>query len=563
MLLTSESLPDVLENTQIKCWKDERFTAAWYGYAWYPSHKAGENSIAAIVKELYRRPLSAIIGKLKGIYGLFIYDSHTNMWSASVDPSGLFRLYYAKNVISTRFLDIAEFIGARIEDLVPEHVVGYLAHGAVFGEETFLRDVRNLRGDEMISFRVGKHEEIRICEKERVVPSGNPDELLEAFIRALGESLEGRKLSIDLTGGLDSRVLTCLCFYHGLPFETSISGREDSPDVVIARDIAMIIGRDFHCTPHRIEQLDDDLPAAFEVGDSHIDVVHFHRPYQHARARLRRGVDLMMHGGGGELFRDHTFAHEFPRYGSRQSNLARLYRLRGCPIALPSRILTNKARDIVREAPQKAINIIRRYIGKTNNETCDRVYFYLKSPEFWGPFYTSYIHMGLEVVAPMLDRETVEAVIQTSPWKRFFAQWHRQMLTRHCPTLARMRTVNGITASALWSDMICDSGQYFMIQVRRAGRKVAERLLGRSMFYHIGARVGNHPEYVETVRRTRTLERAVRALQEIEILAPTLRPTDIPKSHLGRILTAGLLVERLGKASRRVAESGDAITERC
>ncbi len=552
MLLIARSLPEPSSKSGVRWWCGARFNIAWQGYVWYPGHREGEESIAALARELHRRSLAELAPKLKGIYGLFVYDAESRSWQITGDTSGLFRIYYSDHAVSTRFLDLSDHLDASLEDLVTRHLVEYLAHGAVLGAETFLRQVRVLRDDEILSFNIEENTPTRVIPKASTSPGENPDELLEVYVRGVADSLRGRRLSVDLTGGLDSRVLVCLCSRQGLPFETAISGREDNPDVTIARRIAEIIGREFHCTPHRIDRLDEELPLVFDAGDAHTDTVHFHRDLQNAQARLARGVALMMHGGGGEIYRDHSFVHEFPRYGSRHSNLERLYRLRVCPLPMSSGMLTNSARRLLAGIEGETIQKFEKYVAPTNNQTCERIYLHLRMPEFMGVFYSNYIHLGLDVLAPFFDREIVEGIMRTSPWSRFFALWHRRFLTQRCPTLSRLPTMDGVTASALWSDILRDSGKYAAIQLRRAGRKVTQRWFRRSMFYNVGATAAHHPDYIPTLLRTETLKRAIAALKEVDILAADFEPAANDSFHLGRILTAGLLLDRLrGSAIQR------------
>ena len=555
MLLTPRSTPESACTEGAKCWSHGRFTIAWRGYAWYPGQREGEDSISAIGRELHSHSLAELAPRLKGVYGLFVYDHKLREWYITGDPSGLFRIYYSNIVVSTRFLNLCSHIRAKPVDIIADNVIEYIAHGAILGEETFLRQIRVLRDHELISLNnKDGRESLRILSKKSTDPAENPEEILVEIVRGIKESLEGRRLSVDLTGGLDSRILVCLCTNEDLPFETAISGREDNPDVIIARRISEIIGREFYCTPHHVDRLDDELSLVFEVGDAHTDVLHYHRDLQHAKARLNRGINLMMHGGGGEFYRDHSFVHDFPRYGSPHSNLERLYRLRVCPLPIPQAMLTERGRRILSGIEARTIEKFKNYVSSTNNETCERVYLHLRLPEFMGAFYSNYIHLGLDVVAPFFDREAIEGIMRTSPWSRFFALWHRRFLTRRCPTLSRLPTMDGVTASALWHDMLRDSAIYAAIQLRRAARKMTQRYFGRSMFYNVGAFAAHHPDYMSAAFRTRTLERAVDALKEFDILAPDLRPGDINTFHLGRVLTAGLLLDRLYATEREGEE---------
>ena len=80
----------------------------------------------------------------------------------------------------------------------------------------------------------------RLC---RIAPAEG--EVLEHFA-SLKKSLSGRALSVDATGGFDSRLVLCLLGNQSLPFELAISGLPGTADTEIARQIATMLGRPFH-----------------------------------------------------------------------------------------------------------------------------------------------------------------------------------------------------------------------------------------------------------------------------------------------------------------------------
>ena len=64
--------------------------------------------------------------------------------------------------------------------------------------------------------------------------------MLDRFA-ALARSLDGCALSVDATGGFDSRLVLCLLDAHGLPFELATSGRPGAPDTEVARAVARLL----------------------------------------------------------------------------------------------------------------------------------------------------------------------------------------------------------------------------------------------------------------------------------------------------------------------------------
>ena len=106
---------------------------------------------------------------------------------------------------------------------------------------------------------------------------------------------------------------------------------------------------------------------------------------------------MLAHGGGGEVFRDYFYVHDFPFYGSSSSNFDRYYDLRIAPVRLPEQDLGPAYRPLVAACRSETIRLFKTYQGHTNNVSYNRVSYFLRAPEFFGPFYSAYINLEVEV----------------------------------------------------------------------------------------------------------------------------------------------------------------------
>src|SRR5205085_4578813 len=140
------------------------------------------------------------------------------------------------------------------------------------------------------------------------------------------QSIANEKVSLDLTGGIDSRLLAAAFSYFGMPFELAASGVEGTPDIEIAAEVAKALGKEFFVTSHDPHRT--DWNELFALSDGLFDLGKSDRPLQLQQDRAARGITLAISGAGGELFKDFWWLQDFPFYARKKPNLERLYAMR-------------------------------------------------------------------------------------------------------------------------------------------------------------------------------------------------------------------------------------------
>ena len=360
------------------------------------------------------------------------------------DTGGLYKIFHDECGVATSFRQMLKARRVGIRSVSVERIAEFLAYGGVSGSRTFVAGILKLSGHEVLLLPAdGGAPRIR----PKALPAADmrpAEEVVVDHFAELRGSLEGRVLSVDATGGFDTRLVLGLLDREGLPFELAVSGQPGAADTLIAQQLAVIVRRRFHLSGHDLSDLDAAVVETYRFGDGLTDVRRLHRDRQAALDRLRRGVQVMAHGGGGEFFRDHYAIQDFPFYGSSRVKLERFHDLRLMPVALPGEALSPTGTEILRGLRAEMLARCAVLRAPTNIETYDRIFLNLKSPEFYGQYFSNYINHDLEVVAPWLDFRIVHAAMRLSPWARFYHGWHRRMLTYYCPTLAVLPTAEAI-----------------------------------------------------------------------------------------------------------------------
>ena len=106
-------------------------------------------------------------------------------------------------------------------------------------------------------------------------------------------------------------------------------------------------------------------------------------------------------------------------------------------------------------------------------------------------------------------------------------------------------TSEGYTASSQPRHMPNNVAGFAGITLKRVACKVSQRLLGKSMFLQMGAFEADIPGFIDLLRANGHFADALVSLKKLEIIAPSVRPEEVRDIHVGRMLTAGMLVRHL------------------
>jgi hypothetical protein len=549
MLFSATVPPETSGQSGLRWWENERFAIGWRGHLYLPGEVAGVPSVAKLADSLTTVDLTRVTCHLGGVFGLFVRDKSRGGWQIATDNAGLYKVFYDAKGASTSLLELVRARGSGRDALDLAVIVEFLAQGQVLGTRSFVSGVDRLSGREILVLPADASPPFTRTKALPDVMPGDTSTVLERFAH-LARSLQGRSFSVDATGGFDTRLVICLLAREGVPFELATSGRPGAPDSEIARQMARTLDRPFRLTGHDLSDLDDQLVATFRDGDGQTDLRRFHRDRQNALARLARGVEVFAHGGGGEIYRDHCFIQDFPNYGSRKINLQRYFRLRMMPVSLPADILTRAGRELLAAAQASVLDRFRALAAATNNETYDRIYFLLRSPEHFGQHCANYVNMGLDAVAPLLDYQSALAAIGLPPWSRFFYRWHRGMISARCPDLASLPTADGFSASDTTAAVLRDARSYLATQLRRVGRKLSQRVTGKSRFHNVGAFAADAPDFNRRLRASPHFATGLARLKDVGILGPHATGSDLRDIHVGRVLTLGMFLGEVGGQDR-------------
>jgi asparagine synthase len=512
----------------------------WRGFVYLPGRRAGADSLASCDWSSGIDGVRAAARALKGSYLLSVMERGGDRHYVFTDAGGHFQAFLAGDAVSTSFLGLCDRANVQFSDLDPHAIAELLDLGNVYLDRTLVPSVRPLTPGFVYELIGGT----RPAEHAATVPGIDvppPDELtMERFFRDLSDALRGLRVSVDLTGGSDSRLVATL-LARDLDIECAVTGVPGNVDIQISARVARTLDRPLHVLYHQIGELESELPELFDVSDALCDMLAFHRMRQNALARCGRGAQVALTGAGGELYKDFWWLQDLPRYRSHHANLERLFDLRFRAVGLPVGMLRGEYATAAAELRDRMLHAMRELVMPLNTQTYDRIYYDMKMRTMAARFITMTSRF-LSCDSPLLDPELIRVGFALPRGERFFNRFHRHILTAASPAVARLGTAEGgMSLSTEPARQAADSIAYTGDKLRRLTAKLGERLGGGSL----RQQRPDHPGLISAARSSPAFGASVRRLRACGVLARGVDEATVPDRYVGRVLTLGLFAERL------------------
>lgn len=535
----------------IHCISGDDYSIYWRGFVYLDGVPAGTPSMVKFADDVSLEALVQQSARLKGVYFVVLHDHRSRDSYAFVDGSGLFQAFYSQRLVGTSFLELAEAEQLRPDDFDPEALVEFFHFGNVYSGKTLFSQIKKISPEQIIRLSPDR----RLSSLPRTVRDlAAPVVSFEESIRSFAASAAEEQISLDLTGGIDSRLLAVTLEYFGLQFEVATCGFKTDADVCIAKQVADELGLQLHVTERSMQCV--DWRGVFTECDGLSDVVRAASQSQMRAERLQRGVSLVVTGLGGELLKDFWWLQDMPFYRRSKPDVAKLYRFRIAPTALQHSFLSEQYRGASIGYADRALKKLSEYVVPGNTKTYDQIYYSYKMRECAGRAITNNLH-EMACYAPFLERDVVAFGYQLPRTRRFFNNFHRQTITRLNPKVARIPTTEGGISVSAESTAICrDLVRYASDKFSRLTNKIAQRTFNR------GHRHGNFDgvDITTVVREISLQRRTLDRLKDAGIVDSNLRFDQLNRDYLGRMLSLDTLIEKL-ESNRPVAYSNTAAVE--
>lgn len=501
----------------------------WKGLLFIKGFLSGEESVKELDRLLTAQSPEEVTGYLHGQFACFIHKKNTSEYYAFSDNSGLGYLVYNKNSISFSFLELIRRTDKKNLNLNPEKIVEFIITGSIHRYETIFDSINLLKPNEILYFPT-----MTIRKKVDIFyRSENPKNNFKKIFTEISNCVKNNKISIDLTGGTDSRTVIALFHYAGLPFETScvIPG---SLQLESAKRTAELLKLEFSIIHQKIDKntINAELQEVFTYCDGMMDVLFNHRLWQLDLARRKEDITLTIECSGGELYKDalwwrtaffskntNDFIKKMAYSGKANWDEER---------TLSYFLFSPDVTEILNNHKSKTLQyLLSRYASKNKFLAADSLFYdysikFPRSRQNGIPFYSV-----------LLENKLVQIGTKIPKHERILHSFYRNLITPISTDVAKL-PVNRLFGMSMSNKMVYilkDLSQYIIWPIYNSLRR---KRLQKSVF-----------SIYDCVRELKRTRENLELLKSCNIINRELDVKNIPDLYLGRCYTIAELLRIL------------------
>ena len=427
--------------------------------AWFYDGKSGAEGLRRLAAGAFRQANSdAWLKPSDGAFAIVLAGKEPDEIAAITDRLGTLHLYKAHSgscvLLSTSSLVLAatlrpqwDFFGLRY----------FLSTGSVFERHSLFSGVEKLPPASLFRFARGKLLEERKYWRladvsyDKAQVQGDVPGLAAGLARAvamIGANFPGAVL--DLTGGYDSRALIGAMLQDpALRFHTVVNGPPDSPDVVVARQIAERFG-----LPHERRDRGPVAPDQFwkravqsvVMTDGECDML-LQAPVLETHSALSDRFEASINGSNGEICKGQWWEVLLPHMGTPGHFDARVIaakRFAYGPSAAPllNFEFSDQLVDDFAEIIRRATAGMEEY---PNTSLLDCVYLTLRMQRWQGRIMSASARLW-PVISPFAFREPMEMALSAPVQLKVRHRMSRRLIEYQNPQLASLPLAQGYPA---------------------------------------------------------------------------------------------------------------------
>jgi hypothetical protein len=383
------------------------------------------------------------LNRYEGVYAVAAWDAHKGQGWAFNDQVSSLNLYYGEYdgglYVSTISLALARALGLELD---PFSVQEFLLRSCILVPGSMFAGLRRVEIGEHIHYRAGKLIQgvhWHVCDPQsrasrahyRSVEKAAETTASLAVDRISRFSAIANPVINDLTGGLDSRLLSSAAEAAGLDVTVTVNGPPESEDVRISHKVAEAMDWDmryFDIQSLWAEDIDPEMRRELVYRTN--GELGFTEIYHHLLSRPTLGQQYGLHmiGIGGEFARTFPMEEAFKmRYGSL---------VVGTP---PADLFTFDSYTDFYTRFQKRLKAHScRENGASMTQQLDAAFIWKMTSH--ASQYLSAVHNWLPSVAPMLGAEVVQTATAMPTRWRLGSQLQRQIIACLSPRASQIES---------------------------------------------------------------------------------------------------------------------------
>jgi hypothetical protein len=439
-------------------------TGAWLSSigTWFHSGGYASGSNARLLERYLQVGPEKLAEELEGFFVLFVGDPRTHETVLITDIVGSCHCFLRPMpqalAISGSSLLLASLAPCELDQIGCQE---YLRTGIIYENRTCWKEIRKLGPASIFRFRLGGEQTVSKYWHFEAIPPNSIG--VSDAARTLWEHLLCAATKVgkafnrplcDLTGGYDSRALVASLWSAKLPITTTVSGLEDSQDVILSARLAAVAGLP-HIHAHAAEVVTfDAVSEALSFTDGEYDLVEYARILQIHRSAMNR-FDISINGSFGEVARGYWWELLLPHIGKKQKlNSERVARLRFTANSDPAGIFSPEVRlDFTSHVGSIIERCNAGLADCPNTMQMDHLYLDLRMQRWQGRIASSTNRIW-PCLSPFMFRSVLETILASDVRIRRRGLLIRELLSRYTPAWATVPLEHGYPAvPATWKNL--------------------------------------------------------------------------------------------------------------
>ena len=420
------------------CFKYGNLVIKFKGLVFYKNYMCGVDSLKHFFYD-YSKYIDNV-KYLRGNFVLCICDKSSTY--VFTDNSGMSRLYYYKDLVFDKYLELIDYFKLSSSDLDSNGVVEYIQYGySIFF--TLFKDVKILGREDMICIN-GKKLTIQ---KKLVGDIFDKGEDIVEFYNNFKYNFKDMKIACDLTAGIDSRLNVALLKNSKINFKTSISGQPNHIDVMKCKEISKILNigvLQFELDKNIDKSITDKL---FYQLDGQYSILEFYKNYILTMGLIDKKINLRISGAGGEMYKYSWFAEDFPRFNKKKFTLDKVYKKRFFSRSVKYDFYTDNFVKKIDNYQEEVKDMLEKYRCINNSKTYDKI-CYETIMRFGASTQMIQFDDNYVRYAPLLELSVVRNGVNLSVKDRLLYMYHRRLITKSCADIANVKTNKGLSVSS-------------------------------------------------------------------------------------------------------------------
>ena len=420
------------------------------------------------------------LNRYEGTFALAAWDAREAQGWAVNDQTSLLNLYYGEQdgglYVATNALALARAIGLGLD---PWSVLQFLMTSVTDAPDATFAGLRRVNVGEHIHYRSGRLSQSKhwsaYASRARYFSGSAAAEAIAPIIvdRASRYAAVANPVLSDLTGGLDTRLLTCAAGRAGVELTVTVNGSPEWADVKLAHEVAETMHwkvRHYNTASLWTSEFTPEMRRDLTYRTS--GELPFAAIYHHLSTGPALGENFNLHmiGTGGDLYR--TFPWE---------ETWKLRRGAFATVRMPPRDLFSHdfASRFYSKLRSRIRTISEEGPGASLSQQLDATFVWKMTSH--SSLYLSALHNWLPSAAPLMSAGIVKMAVAMPPRMRMGGQLQRHIISWLAPQAAKVDSFHSasLTRRGTAEPTLRSLGQELQRNLGRFARSADRRLLGR------------------------------------------------------------------------------------